>query len=139
MARPRKTPEELRLSDSGKHNAGRYAERLDAETPLDVRPLGGPPKQNIITFEEAWAEILDMCPEGVLRHSDSLIVEQAARVHQLLRNTAALAALEGNPLPPIEVKYVKQLESLLARLGATPSDRSKVVTPAKKVQTDAFD
>lgn len=134
----KKTADILQLNGGAKHDPGRYAARIDSAV-SDDRPIGAPPKQTLITFDEAWAEIIDMCPEGVLRHSDRLFVEQAARLHMLLRNCAALDEIEGRALPRMEVKYVKQFESLMARLGASPADRGKVSAPKPKVPTSDFD
>lgn len=134
----KKTADILQLNGALAHDRGRYAERVAAAV-TDDRPIGGPPAQRLITFDEAWAEIIDMCPEGVLRHSDRLFVEQAARLHMLLRNAAALDALEYRAIPRLEVKYVKQFESLMARLGASPADRGKVTAPKPKAPTSDFD
>lgn len=138
MPAVKKTADILQLNGSAAHNRGRYADRVDGAV-TDERPIGGPPSQNLITFDEAWAEIIDMCPEGVLRHSDRLFVEQAARLHMFLRNVAAMDALEYRSIPRMEVKYVKQFESLMARLGASPADRGKVTAPPRKAPTSDFD
>ena len=138
MPAHKKSAEILQLTGAASHDRNRYADRI-ANAVQDDSPLGDAPKQTLITFDEAWAEIVDMCPPGVLRKSDRLFVEQAARLHMLLRNCAAIDEIEGRALPRMEVKYVKQFESLMARLGASPADRGKVTASPPKEGPGDFD
>ena len=138
MPPPRKSADILQLGTSAAHNRGRYQERIDGAV-NDERPIGEAPSQHFITFEEAWAEVVDMCPDGVPRTSDRLFIEQAARLHMMLRNVAAMDALEFRSIPRIEVKYVKQFESQLVRLGASPADRGKVTVTKPKATNNDFD
>lgn len=122
---------------SVKHNAGRYKERLEGMG-SDDRPLAMP-RQDLITFATAWAEVVAMCPPGVLKQSDSLLVERLARIHMRLRNISVMEDLEGSLLPTIEAKHEKLFESLLVRLGGSPADRGKVHIPKAPEPTSDFD
>lgn len=120
------------------HNAGRYAERLDAAA-SDERELEGPPSQEMLTFAQAWAAIVDMCPPGVLKKSDTAIVQAAAREYQYVENLARIAGLEGRMFYAPDDKHTKMLAMLMFKLGGSPSDRGKVVIPKQVKPASDFD
>lgn len=138
MPAHKKTADILLLSGAAAHDRGRYAGRIEGAID-DDEPIGDVMRRTMITFEEAWAEIIGMCPAGVLRRSDRLFVEQAANLHQKLRNMAVLADLEGRPWANLQTKDVKQFESLMSRLGASPADRGKVIAAKPRAKTSDFD
>jgi hypothetical protein len=66
---------------------------------------------------EAWNEIVGMLQDGVLKRSDRVAIELAARYLAGVRAGTATAT-EGNTLM-----------SIVSKLGATPADRSRVLVP----------
>jgi hypothetical protein len=70
----------------------------------------------------AWNDIVSTCHAGVLCRSDRLAVEMAAVLYAMFRADPA-----GMP-----AAKVARLDSLMARFGMTPSDRSKVTAPKKE-------
>lgn len=67
----------------------------------------------------AWDELVELCCAGVLAKVDRVIVEQGACLLVRLR------ACHYN----IDPKYMIRMEHVLACLGMTPADRSRVKVP----------
>ena len=113
MARPRKPTELHALNGTLDHNPARFADR--ANEPKDDRPLGPPPDRMKPDERAAWMEIDRLAPW--LSGADRLAVEVAAALMASFR----LAGVQYTP-PAL----LARLESMLGKLGLTPSDRSKV-------------
>lgn len=117
MARPRKPTEQLKLSGAFTHNPARAQERM--QEPRDERPLGQPAETMRPDQRLAWLEIDRLAPW--LSYSDRIAVEIAASLLARFR-------LDASTMEPA---YYTRLETMLGRLGLTPSDRSKVSTPIR--------
>jgi hypothetical protein len=113
MARPRKPTALHALTGSLEHDPGRFAGR--ANEPVDDRALGPPPDRMEAAERVCWGEIERLAPW--LSFADRLAVEVTAGL--LARWRQCGVAL----MPPA---MLTRLESMLGRLGLTPSDRSKV-------------
>lgn len=133
----------LDLTGRLKHDAKRYRDRQQpAEVPgspkPELAPLGDVPVMRMLTFAEAWAEIVSMLPDGVLRKRDRGVVMETARLHQYIRNRIVLSDLHGNPLGDTVDNATSRLyQSYLAKLGASPVDANHVdVAPAGKKNSE---
>lgn len=122
---------------SAAHNATRYGERLDGAV-SDDRDLEMP-DLGLLTLDTAWATIVDWCPPGLLRKSDTGIVLLAARLYQFMENNARLAEMEGRLLYAPDDKQTKTFAMLMAKLGGSPADRGKVTIPKQEKPTSDFD
>lgn len=116
MARPRKPTALHALSGAMEHNPARFADRADE--PKDDRPLGPPPEFLRPDQRAAWMEIERLAPWVTM--ADRVAVEIAASL------LAAFRAIGVGQMPP---HLLTRLETMLGRLGLTPSDRSKVRVP----------
>lgn len=112
MGRPRLPTATHELKGSFIKNPQR---RPKAE-PKPTGPLGAPPKELPEGVKTAWLELAKIVPPRVLTNADRWIVEMAARLMADLRSKGDLSGAKWS-----------RLESCLARLGMTPSDRSKVI------------
>lgn len=117
MARPRKPTALHVLTGSIDHDPGRFADR--AGEPQDDRPLGPPPESLRPAQRAAWMEIDRLAPW--LAQADRIAVEVAATLVARFR-------IDPGTMPPA---LYTRLETMLGRLGLTPSDRSKVSAPAR--------
>lgn len=119
------------------HDRKRFKDR--APPPVTKALSEAPPAALTITFEEAWAMIINAAPDGVLRESDEFIVMEAARLLMIHRNSMTLARWEGNPLPPFDNVAHKAFMAVLSKLGMTPSDISHVAPAPKPAERNDFD
>ncbi|MET3229982.1 UNVERIFIED_ORG: hypothetical protein ABIC54_002167 [Burkholderia sp. 1263] len=76
----------------------------------------------------AWDEISESAPVGALRNSDRFIVELAARL---------LAEQRANWLD-FPAARLARLESMLARMGFSPTDRARVGVGKGKPKANPF-
>ena len=113
MGRPRKPSNVHRLSGAFAKNPKRG--RARANEPVPNPELGAPPAYFDDAQKACWAEFADIMPPGVIAKSDRIIVEMAARLLAQYRSADGLQAMA-----------MRQLMSVLASLGLTPADRSKV-------------
>lgn len=113
MARPRKPTNVLELKGAFKEHPARAAAR--ANEPEAVGEIGEPPARLSEFERECWDDLVNQCHAGVLCAADRLFVEYGARVLAQLRNQV-----------DIDPKLGIRFETVCARLGMTPSDRSKV-------------
>jgi hypothetical protein len=117
MPRQRIATNVLELSGAFAKNPNRR--RVD---PVTSKPIGRAPKPFPLTFEQAWRYILKCAPEGVLRDDrDRLWVEVVA--HLLVEFRADPAKFHPAKL--------QRLTSMLAALGMSPADASRVAAPPK--------
>lgn len=111
MARPRTPTNVLELKGAFKKNPQRA--RQDAES---VGPLSSAPPHLAGAELDAWNEIAQYAPPGVLTDSDRIALEVAANL---------LAQFRNDPVEFPSTKLVR-LEALLGKFGMTPADRAKV-------------
>lgn len=143
MARPRKPTALLELSGAFRE----HPNRKRPNEPVDSRNLGDPPGRLASDAVPFWAEIADMVTGGILTYRDRWAVELAARLmEKAVRVPSAEAMLEvirTSELSPAEARALviresissselSVLRSLLAALGMTPADRSKLSVPTEK-------
>ncbi len=148
MARPRKPTAQLELAGAFKKNP----DRRRPEEPKDGRPLGDPPDRLPAEVLPFWDEIVQMAG-SVLTYRDRWAVELGARlmekavrttnVEALLEliATAELGALEAKSLATqqtISSAELSTLRSLLAAMGMTPADRSKLSAPTSEKPKNKF-
>ncbi len=120
MGRNRKPTAVLQLTGALERNPGRYHDRKTEPRLLDE--LGEPPKRLTEQQKEAWNEISDNCPCGVLTKADRHSLEMAAVL--LAEFWANGAQMQGT--------HLSLLNTLLAKMGMNPSDRSRVTVPQPK-------
>lgn len=95
--------------------------RARADEPIPTAPLGGPPAH--LTHGEAllWHELAGMMPDGVWTIADRWSVEVLCRYMGRFRRGQYLTAADIN-----------MMISLMARLGLTPADRTRIKAPQAK-------
>ena len=113
MGRPRK-PTHLHVIEGTRTRTDRSGEAALGDLP----PLGDPPRHLSREERAAWRSIVDASPDGVLSGPDRIIMEVAARL---------LALLRAGELPAAKMPV---LTRVLASLGMTPVDRSRIAPPA---------
>lgn len=123
MARPRTASNILELRGSFDHNPSRR--RADPQS----EPLGSAPRLAPVTFKKAWDYIASTAPAGTLQKRDRVYLEVAAQLYVQLRNEGAA---EMHPA------RLARLEMMLAKLGLSPADASRV-TAAPPPQRGDFD
>ncbi len=89
--------------------------RALANEPVPDPELGAPPDYFDDAQKACWAEFADIMPPGVIAKSDRIIVEMGARLLAQYRTPDGLPAMA-----------LRLLMSVLASLGLTPADRSRV-------------
>lgn len=120
MARPRKPSALHAITGALEHDRARFVDR--ANEPHDDRALGPPPDRMEPAERAAWLEIERLAPW--LTYPDRIAVEVTAGLLARFRQAGA-----GLMEPP----KLTRLETMLGRLGLTPSDRSKVAArPTKR-------
>lgn len=97
--------------------------------PTPHGPIGSPPKQSALTFEQAWRYLVKCAPEGVLADRDRVWLEVAA--HLLVQFRADPANMHPAKL--------SRLTACLSALGLSPADASRVVVAPAKPQHNDFD
>jgi hypothetical protein len=143
MSRPRKPTAALALAGAFKKNPN----RARPDEPKDARALGDPPGRLPVEVVAYWDEIVAMVPAGVLTYWDRWAVELAARLmEKATRETSPAVLLELVREAELDVDEAKNLvkqngitaaelstlRSLLASLGMTPADRTKLSVPTEK-------
>ena len=118
MPRPRKPTSLLELSGAFQKNP----QRRRPEEPKDGRPLGAAPKRLPEAVRPFWDELVRMVTGSILTYRDRWAVELAARLmHKAVSPRIVISSAE-----------LSTLRSLLAALGMTPADRSKLSVPVEK-------
>ncbi|MBT2145283.1 MULTISPECIES: hypothetical protein [unclassified Rhodanobacter] len=97
--------------------------------PTATGPIGAPPKQSALTFEQAWRYLVKCAPDGVLADRDRVWLEVAA--HLLLQFRADPANMHPAKL--------SRLTACLSALGLSPADASRVVVAPAKPEHSDFD
>lgn len=115
MGRNPKPTAELQANGTMKKHPGRYAERTKNE-PTEIAPLGDPPAHLTAPVKAAFREIVATIPPGVAWKSDRLTIELAAML---------LTEVRASPTT-VPAARLTRLQSLLASLGLSPVDRTRV-------------
>jgi hypothetical protein len=125
MARPRKPTNVLELNGAFKHNPDRGAAReSEPEAVGDV----GEPAENLNAHQKAcWHDLVNRCHAGVLCAADAPFMEYAAKVWSQIRLAEEID-------PKLGIRF----ETICARLGMTPADRSKVQVVKPKENENPF-
>lgn len=128
MARPRTPSNVLDMRGSFKKHPDRARER--AGEPEATDDIGDPPDWFSPEQDACWREIVALAHAGTLSQADRLIVEHGANL------LAQLRASDWEVHPTLLIRW----EGFLAKLGMTPSDRSKVSAALKpKANADPLD
>lgn len=125
MARPRKPTNVLEMRGAFKHDPQRAAARENEPEPEG--DIGDPPEHLNEIERGCWLELVALCHEGVLCAADRPFMEYGARVWAQLRSAQ-----------DIDPKLGIRFETVCARLGMTPADRSKVSGRKKNAGKDPY-
>jgi hypothetical protein len=118
MARPRKPTRHLELTGAFRKDPKR--KRVDPETRPDI---GDPPPALAVHLHAIWYELADAAPLGVLTHSDRPMLEAFTRWQHKSRTATGWTAADA-----------AALGWFFVRCGMSPSDRSRVHAPERKVK-----
>lgn len=111
MPAHRKPTNVLQLNGAFAHDP-----RRKRHDPPTHGPIGIAPKQSAITFAQAWKYIAKCAPAGVLANRDRVYLEVAASL---------FAQFRAGPADFHPAKLAR-LEMMLAKLGMSPADASRV-------------
>lgn len=125
MPRPRKPTNVLELSGAFRKNPSRGRARSNEPRPTD--DVGPPPGRLGADVTEAWNELVAMAHPGTLSSSDRAFMEYAAKVW--------LAVKSSDEIDP---KLGIRFEAVIARLGMSPADRSRVAVRKPKSEENPF-
>jgi phage terminase small subunit len=119
MGRPRKPTAVLELTGAFRKNPKR--KRTEPES---TGAIGDPPAHFNREQAAIWRELVSTCSPGVLQRADRLLLEIAVVLTLRFRKQAAHMSSAD----------MKGLISVLARMGMSPADRSRVgiIAPEKK-------
>lgn len=123
MPAHRKPTSILSLVGSFEHNPKRR--RVD---PPAHGPIGSAPKQEQLTFGQAWKYIVKCCPDGVLADRDRMYLEVAASLFVEFRSAPAR----------FHPAKLARLTAMLSNLGMSPADASRVSVSPKSLGCDDF-
>ena len=123
--RPRKPTNVLELKGAFKEHPSRGVARENE--PVSDGEIGDPPEHLEEAEKAAWLELVGMAHKGTLCSSDRAFMEYAAKVWMVIKQP-------GCPRPDIGIRF----ESIIGRLGMSPSDRSKVSVIKPKDNVNPF-
>lgn len=131
MPAQRKPTNVLELHGSFKHDPARGRERADEpdEAPIDLTTLS-PPSELDSTQAYVWRQLVDKPYPGTVTSRDVLAFTLMVKLWTNIMYR-----------PPLDMKEVARMQSLLAQFGMTPADRSrvKVLAGAKRAAADPTD
>lgn len=129
MPRRRTASNVLTLRGAGKKDPQRMRAR-DRE-PVPTRPLGKAPAAFTDAEHAAWAYLAARAPDRVLFFRDEVVLALAARLW---------ASIASRPMHLVRPAEMARMESLLSRMGMTPSDASRVAAfqPAEENEFDGL-
>lgn len=122
MARPRTPTAVLEMRGAFKVHPGRRR----PDEPKPTGELGDPPAHLTAAAVDAWREIAEAAPAGVLTNADRLAVEIAATL---------MAQFRAGDLLPASVGH---LRGILGRMGLTPADRAGMSIPQPEPTGDKW-
>lgn len=120
MGRPRKPTNVLEMTGAFSKNPSRCEDR--SSEPGQFEELGCIPERLTNKQKEAWKEITSNCPYGVLTKADRHSLEM----------TAVLLAEFWETGVEMKGTHLSLLNTLLAKMGMNPSDRSRVTVREPK-------
>jgi len=150
MSRPRKPSAVLELSGAFRHDP----QRRRPSEPKESRPLGESPGRLPADCIAFWNELVEMSTYGVLKISDRWAVELCCRLmEKATREMSTATILELSRCADLSADDVKvlirretissgelsTLRSLLAALGMTPADRTKLSVSPEKPKNEFAD
>jgi hypothetical protein len=112
MSRPRLPQAKAEVSGSAVINPGRFKDR---KAPKGTRPVGEPYARMTPDQQEAWREMVDEMPWLNSSH------------RRLLRLASILSVRLDEA--DVGVNQIQTLSAILSKLGATPTDETKVRVP----------
>lgn len=118
MGKPRTPTKVLEMRGAYRKHPERRAQRENE--PVDLPDIEGPPSYLTTDQLECWHTIVEKCADGVLKQSDEVALEIAARLFAEMRAGT------------IDRPGLKQLDTLLGKFGMNPSERSKVSVSKSK-------
>lgn len=122
MARPRTPVAKAKVTGAAAKNPGRHRDRADPS----VAPLPDPPAHLDPSAQQAWEHFRSELPW--LTASDAALLEVGA----IVRGRLLIGEVPG-------ITALNMYQSVLSKLGATPTDRSKVSVPNdESEETDEF-
>lgn len=121
MANPRTPAAKAKATGAAALHPGRHAARKEPKTAL----IGQPPAHLAPSAKKAWALFTNEL--SWLTASDGALLEVASRVRGELMDGADLG-----------VTKLSMYQSVLSKLGATPTDRSKVMLGDDEEEADEF-
>jgi hypothetical protein len=120
MARPRLPQAKAEVSGAALVNAGRFKDR---KVPKGTRQLGEPYAKMTVDQKAAWAEIADEMPW--LNSSHRRLVRVASIISARLDDA------------DVGINQLQTLSAVLSKLGATPTDETKVNHGADEAEDPA--
>jgi hypothetical protein len=96
------------------------------------------PALELISFDQAWAAIIEMAAPGVLRRRDEGCIFECARLHMKIRNQTVLDIRAGRQ-SRVENSDSTQYRNWLAKIGCTPVDSHHVAAPGGGKGKGEFD
>jgi hypothetical protein len=126
MPRPRKPTEVLKFRGAFKEHAARERKREHEPAPVGV--VGEPPDHLPENVAAAWRDLVRDAHAGVLCEADREFMAYAATI------VAATRELSRQGI--VDVKLGVRFEAVIARLGMSPADRSRVSAAPGKPAAD---
>lgn len=117
--RPPTPTKVLELRGAFKKNPKRAEGRTDEPGPDG--PIGDPHRLMSKGAQALWREYVPIAPPGVLFNSDRFAFEQFCELYVRARRRRFL----------VDPKDLARLESMYARFGMTPADRTRIKVAAK--------
>lgn len=104
-----------------KEARGSYKNHPERRNENEMQPLGGigPAPDHAGAYAETWDEIVKAMPPGVLGNTDRIAIEMLCKLVVKMRFD----------FEHMNAAEMTRLETLLARFGMTPADRTKITVP----------
>lgn len=126
MPRHRQPDNLLAFKGTKKRNPARHAE---CTVPASSDNLGEAPAHFTPEERAAWAWLASCAPERTLGKRDEPTLALAARLW---------ASITARPMDRVRSAETARMESLLARLGLSPADASRVSVPPPPAEENPF-
>jgi len=117
-------------------------DRARGDSPKPEREIGPPPDRLDADEVKAWAEVLAVCPAGVLTVMDRHSVEMVAiglaslwRYDKDIRVCEDTRGRLGMMLIKDRAKEADRVFKMLMKFGMNPVDRSSVILPTEEKQS----
>ncbi len=127
MPRPRTPEAKAKLTGADRKHPDRFRNR--SEPKQSGKPVGKPPAYMSKECKGAWQDFVSEL--GWLQWEDRGALENAA----LCRGQIREIAMAGDPIP---ASMLAAMNTAIGKLGASPTDRSKVFQPKDDDEDDPF-